>query len=55
MNVKVCQHSFKATVDIGAMINVIDQTTYEKMKGTELKQTNIKAFAYEACAVRVNI
>ena len=46
--VKVCEHSFKATVDTGATINVIDQDTFAKMKGPELRPTNIQAFAYTA-------
>ena len=48
MNVKICQHSFKATVDTGASINVIDQNTYAKMKGVELQRTSVKAFAYNS-------
>ena len=48
VNVKVCTHSFKATVDTGATINVIDHNTYAKMNKPELKPTNIKAFAYTA-------
>ena len=47
-NVKVCEHSFKATVDTGATINVIHHNTYNKMNRPELKPTNIKAFAYTA-------
>ena len=35
-------------MDTGATINVIYQDTYAKMKGPELKPTNIKAFAYTA-------
>jgi hypothetical protein len=46
--VKVCQHSFKATVDTGATINVIDKTTYDNMSGPQLTKTSIKAFAYNA-------
>ncbi len=46
VNVKVCEHTFKATLDTGATINVIDHNTYVKMKGPELRTTNIKAFAY---------
>ena len=48
VTVKVCEHSFKATVDTGATINVIDQDTFAKMKGPELKPTNIQAFGYTA-------
>ena len=48
VNVKICQHSFKATVDTGASINVIDQNTYAKMKGVELQRTSVKAFAYNS-------
>ena len=48
VNVKVCTHSFKATVDTGATINVIDHNTYAKMNKPELKPANIKAFAYTA-------
>ena len=46
MNVTVCGHLFKMTVDTGATINVIYHNTYAKMQETELKTTNIKAFAY---------
>ena len=42
VNVKICQHSFKATVDTGASINVIDQNTYAKLKGVELQRTSVK-------------
>ena len=45
---KVCKHLFDAAIDTGATIDVIDQTTYSKMDGVNLKQTNIKAFAYNA-------
>ena len=48
VNVKICQHSFKATVDTGASINVIDQNTFAKMKGAKLQKTNIKAFGYNS-------
>jgi hypothetical protein len=48
VRVKVCKHLFDATIDTGATINVIDQTTYSKMDRVNLKQTNIKAFAYNA-------
>ena len=48
VTVKVYQHSFKATVDTGATINVIDKNTYENMGGPQLKKTSIKAFAYNA-------
>ncbi len=48
VNVKVCEHTFKATLDAGATINAIDHNTYVKMKGPELRTTNIKAFAYTA-------
>ena len=46
--VKICQHSFKATVDTGASINVIDQNTFTKMKGAKQQKTNIKAFGYNS-------
>ena len=48
VRMKVCKHLFDATIDTGATINVIDQTTYSKMDRVNLKQTNIKAFAYNA-------
>jgi uncharacterized protein (DUF2249 family) len=48
VNVKVCEHTFKTTLDTGAIINIIDHNTYVKMKGPELRTTNIKAFAYTA-------
>ncbi len=48
VRVKVCKHLFDATINTGATINIIDQTTYSKMHGVNLKQTNIKAFAYTA-------
>ena len=48
VRVKVCEHSFDATLDTGATINVIDHKTYEHMDGVNLKKTNIKAFAYNA-------
>jgi hypothetical protein len=46
--VKVCQHWFKATVDTGATINVVDQETFAKMVKPDLKKTSIKAFAFYA-------
>ena len=39
---------FKATVDTGATINVVDQETFAKMIKQNLKQTSIKAFAFDA-------
>ena len=48
VRVKVCEHSFEATLDTGATINVIDHKTYEQMDRANLKKTNIKAFAYNA-------
>ena len=48
VNVKTCQHSFKATVDTGASINVIDQNTFAKMKEAKLQKTNIKTFGYNS-------
>ena len=48
VNVKVCQHWFKATVDTGATINVVDQETFAKMVKPDLKKTSIKAFAFYA-------
>ena len=37
VTVKVCEHSFKAMVDTGATINIIDQDMFAKMKGPELR------------------
>ena len=48
VTVKVCHHSFKATVDTGTTINVIDKNTYDNMSGPQLKEMSIKAFAYNA-------
>ena len=49
VNVKVCQqHWFKATIDTGATINVIDQKTFTKMVRPNIKKTSIKAFAFDA-------
>ena len=48
VKVKVCQHSFKATVDTGSTVNVIDKNTYENMSGVTLEKTSIRAFAYNA-------
>ena len=48
VNVKLGQHSFKATVDTGASMNVIDQNTFSKMKDIKLQQTTVKAFAYNS-------
>ena len=48
VNVKLGKHSFKATVDTGASINVIDQSTFSKMKDIKLQQTTVKAFAYNS-------
>ncbi len=42
VRVTVCKSSFKATIDTGATIDVIDKS----MDGVHLKKTNIKAFAY---------
>eukprot|EP00794_Sanderia_malayensis_P013141 gene13141-biopygen10474 len=39
-------HKFEITVDTGASINVIDQSTFHKMKGVKLERTQTKAFAY---------
>ena len=48
VNVTVLSHAFKIIVDTGATINVIDENTYAKMKETDLRPTNIKAFAYNS-------
>ena len=48
VNLKVCGHLFKATIDIGATIKVIDQSTFAKFKNAELKSTKIKAFSYDS-------
>ena len=48
VNVKVCQHWFKATIDTGATINVVDQETFAKMVGPNLGKTSIKAFGFDA-------
>mgnify|MGYP002804123417 FL=1 len=48
VNVKVCQHWGKATIDTGATINVVDQETFAKMVGPNLRKTSIKAFAFDA-------
>ena len=48
VNLKVCGHLFKATIDTGATINVIDQGTFSKFKDAELKSTKIKAFSYNS-------
>ena len=48
VGVKVCKYSFDATLDTGATINIIDHKTYEQMDGVNLKNANIKAFAYRA-------
>ena len=48
VNVTVLSHVFKIIVDTGATINVIDENTYAKMKETDLRPTNIKAFPYNS-------
>ena len=48
VNVTVLSHAFKIIVDTGGTINVIDENTYAKMKETDLRPTNIKAFAYNS-------
>ena len=37
-----------ATLDTGATINVIDEQTFSKMDGVQLKPTNTKAFPYNS-------
>ena len=37
-----------ATLDTGATINVIDEKTFSKMDGVQLKPTNTKAFLYNS-------
>ena len=46
VNVTVGQHNFKATIDTGATVNVVDQNTYKNMVGIKLEKTKVKAFAY---------
>lgn len=48
VKVTVCKHSFQATIDTGATVNVIDQNTYSNMTGVKLEKTKVKAFAYSA-------
>ncbi len=42
------KHWFKAALDTGATINVVDQETFAKMVKPDLKKTSIKAFAFDA-------
>ncbi len=48
--VKWFKHWFKATLDTGATINVVDQETFAKMvkPWPDLKKTSIKAFPFDA-------
>ena len=48
VNVTVLSHAFKIIVHTGATINVIDENAYAKVKDTDLRPTNIKAFAYNS-------
>ncbi len=48
VKVKVCGASFMMTLDTGATINVIDEQTFSKMDGVQLKPTNTKAFPYNS-------
>lgn len=43
---KVCGAPFMTTMDTGATINVINEQTFSKMDGVQLKPTSTKAFPY---------
>ena len=45
--VTVLGHSFKAMVDTGASINVLDKETFEKLPEIALEKTKTRAFAYD--------
>jgi hypothetical protein len=48
VNVTVGGHSFSTIVDTGATINVIDERTYQTLRGISLQKTTTKAFAYNS-------
>lgn len=48
VNVTVCNHSFKAMIDTGATVNMINQNTYKQMTGVHREKTKMKAFAESA-------
>jgi len=46
VKVTLCQHSFEASIDNGATINVISHATFSKMTGIKLQKTNTRAFSF---------
>ena len=48
VNVTVGGHSFSTIVDTGTTINVIDECTYQTLRGISLQKTTTKAFAYNS-------
>ena len=46
--VKVKGSKFKAIVDTGFTIDVIDEDTFKKLQGIKLKSTNVKAYPYNS-------
>ena len=47
VNVTVGGAKFRATIDTGATINVVDRDTFNKMLDIALNRTSTKAFAYD--------
>ena len=48
INMTVCGYQFKTTIDTGASVNVMDQSTFAKLHNVQLSKTKIKAFPYDS-------
>ena len=48
VNIKVGGCQFKTTIDTGASVNVMDQSTFTKLNNVQLSKAKIKAFLYDS-------
>ena len=48
VNITVCGYQFKTTLDTGASVNLMDQSTFAKLHNVQLSKTKIKAFPYDS-------
>ena len=48
VNIKVGGCQFKTTIDTGASVNVMDQSTFAKLNNVQLSKAKIKAFLYDS-------
>ena len=47
VNITVCSYPFKTTIHTGAIVNMMDQSTFAKLYNVQLSTTKIRAFPYD--------